>query len=294
MRTEFVCIPCVLKSFVKRLEHSNLPRRESETAVRDFLIELSESDYELSPPELGRKLHYKIKEILYDPDPYKNEKYYFNNLFMSKYDEFATQINNSRDSFKSALKLTLLGNIIDFATQDEIDIKKIFSKLSDLIINVDRSEELKNEINNVDKILYLGDNSGEIVFDKLFIETFLRLFGIKNITFVVRSGPIINDATIEDANFVGIYEVADVIDSGYDAPGIILSCCSEEFLHHYNTADVVISKGQGNFESLSKENKNIFFLLMAKCSLVADLFGAKKGDLIVGKREDIQTNDTSI
>ena len=271
MRTEFVCIPCVLKSFVKRLEHSNLPRRESETAVRDFLIELSESDYELSPPELGRKLHYKIKEILYDPDPYKNEKYYFNNLFMSKYDEFATQINNSRDSFKSALKLTLLGNIIDFATQDEIDIKKIFSKLSDLIINVDRSEELKNEINNVDKILYLGDNSGEIVFDKLFIETFLRLFGIKNITFVVRSGPIINDATIEDASDLGFQEVVDeILTTGCFAVGVDFSRLPADLGKKLECADVIVCKGMANYEAFSETNyRPVVYLLRSKCTAIA-------------------------
>ncbi len=140
--------------------------------------------------------------------------------------------------------------------------------------------DLRDKINGSEKILYLGDNAGEIVFDKLFIETMQH----PDVTFVVRGKPVINDVTFEDVRQTRIDNVCKVISNGYDAPSTLLEFCSEEFLDKFNTADLVISKGQGNFEGLMyTTHPNVFFLLMAKCEPMAELLGVNKGEMIITK-----------
>jgi uncharacterized protein with ATP-grasp and redox domains len=147
---------------------------------------------------------------------------------------------------------------------------------------IDQSEEFVYRLGESKKILYLGDNAGEIVFDKLFIETIQN----PNITYVVRGKPVINDVTIDDARQTGIDEVCKVITNGYDAPSTLLEYCSEEFIQEFKKADLIISKGQGNFEGLMHiEHPNMFFLLMAKCKPMAELLGVNEGGMIIKKLE---------
>ena len=126
-------------------------------------------------------------------------------------------------------------------------------------------------------ILYLGDNAGEIVFDRLFIEQMPH----EKVTYVVRGEPIINDVTIEDAREVDMFDLVDVIDNGSDAPGTILETCSHEFQQRFASSDLVIAKGQGNYETLSDVNKRIFFLLQVKCPVIAKDIGFEVGSFIV-------------
>jgi uncharacterized protein with ATP-grasp and redox domains len=130
-------------------------------------------------------------------------------------------------------------------------------------------------------ILYIADNAGEIVFDRLLI----KQIGPEKITFVVKGGPIINDATIEDAQAAGLTDLMKVIDTGDDAPGTILEFCSEDFQHCFEAADLVIAKGQGNYETLSNIDKNIFFLVKAKCPVIARDLGCEVGETILQKSE---------
>lgn len=144
------------------------------------------------------------------------------------------------------------------------------------------SSELKEALSTAKTVLYLGDNAGEIVLDKLFIETLMH----PNLYFAVRGAPVINDATLDDAQYVGIDAVADVISNGYDAPSTIVDRCSPQFQELFNKADVIISKGQGNLEGLlEKTDKQVYFLLMVKCDVIAEALGVKKGDFVVRKQK---------
>ena len=129
--------------------------------------------------------------------------------------------------------------------------------------------------------MYIADNAGEIVFDRVLIEQFKN----KKSIFAVRSGPIINDALVEDAIACGIYKCARIISSGCDAPGTILRFCNKKFLKIYRDADLIISKGQGNFEALADEKRPIFFLFRAKCPVVAKHLNCKLGDVILTRRQ---------
>ncbi len=136
---------------------------------------------------------------------------------------------------------------------------------------------LRKRVDEAEKILYLADNAGEIAFDRLLIE----LMPTDKVILVVKGSPVINDATREDAEMVGLTELVNIIDNGSDAPGTILSDCSKEFIEYYNDADLIIAKGQGNYESLNDRTENIFFLLKAKCPVIARDIGCYIGDLIL-------------
>ena len=137
---------------------------------------------------------------------------------------------------------------------------------------------MKDKTATSENVLFLGDNAGEIVFDKFFIRTIDH----KNLTYVVRGGPVINDATIEDAEYTGINRIVNVISNGYDAPSTIPSESSSEFQHYFNKADIIISKGQGNLEGLIPLNdERIFYLLMVKCDVMAEFLNVEKGSFVV-------------
>ena len=183
-------------------------------------------------------------------------------------------------SFDTALRLAIAGNIIDYGISNHFDLQSTIDKVLSCDFAIDDSVRLKQELSVAKNVLYLGDNCGEIVFDKLFIETIMH----PNLTYAVRGNPVINDVTLDDAQFVGMNVVADIISNGYDAPSTILEYCSAEFVDAFNRADVIISKGQGNLEGLlGRTTKNVYSLLMVKCEVIADTLGVNNGDFVVKK-----------
>jgi uncharacterized protein with ATP-grasp and redox domains len=168
----------------------------------------------------------------------------------------------------------------EFFINSEQYLKNIINEVLTADFAIDDSQELENRIKCSKTILFLGDNAGEIVFDKLLIETINH----PNVYYAVRGKPVINDVTVDDASYVGIDKIAKVISNGYDAPSTIIEKASKEFKRIYNDADLIISKGQGNLEGLINNTRNdLYFLLMVKCDVIARLLGVKKGDYIAKK-----------
>ena len=187
-------------------------------------------------------------------------------------------IQRSNDPFNTAMRLAIAGNIIDFAASDTFNLQSTIDSALHVELAIDHSVLLKNKIVKAKSVLYLGDNAGEIVFDKLFIETINH----PNMIYVVRGGPVINDATIEDAEYIGMKSAAMVISNEYDAPSTIVHKSGIMFQQYFEKADLIISKGQGNLEGLLPLNdKRIFFLLMVKCNVIAELLNVKKGSFVV-------------
>ena len=176
--------------------------------------------------------------------------------------------------------MAIAGNIIDFGPTDKFDVSGTIKRVLKSDFAIDHSQQLKVEIEKANTILYLGDNCGEIVLDKLFLETINH----PNVFFAVRNKPVLNDVTEKEALEVGIDKVAKIISNGDDTPSTLLHRVSEEFRDIYNTADLIISKGMGNYEGLMYEtNPRLFFLLMIKCQVIGNNIGAQKGDFIVKK-----------
>jgi len=161
----------------------------------------------------------------------------------------------------------------------DTDIEQIIKNCLTKDFDKSQLNEFRDYVQQAQKILYITDNAGEIVFDKLLIEQ----LPLEKVTVAVRGKPIINDATIEDAKFVGLTEMVEVIDNGSDAPGTILKTCSENFKEQFNSADLIIAKGQGNYETLSESDKNIFFILKVKCPVIARNIGCQIGEMILKK-----------
>ena len=186
----------------------------------------------------------------------------------------------SIDPFETAARLAIAGNIIDFgvnSTVDESEVERtIACSLTDPL-DTAALAELKEAVGQAKSILYLGDNAGEIVFDRLLVEQ----MPLEKITFAVRGGPILNDALMADAEAAGLTDLVEVIDNGTDAPGTILEACSQAFRRRFDKADLIIAKGQGNYETLSDCPANIFFLLRPKCAVLARHLNCELGRLIL-------------
>ncbi len=269
--SDYRCFYCFARAFEKLLEKENL----SVEAKNNFTCEMAglygQHKENFSAPEFSRKLHTILKQYTNNPDPYKGAKRKSNDHALSLFPGLKKQIEGSANKFDTALRLAIAGNIIDFAVTDKFDLQATIDKVLHSGFSINHSRELKQAVSNADKVLYIGDNAGEIVFDKLFIETIMQ-FMHSDLTYVVRDAPVINDATLDDARYVGMDKIANVITNGYDGPSTILKKSSQVFKDHFKSADLIISKGQGNLEGLLPlDDQRIFFLLMVKCPVIAEL-----------------------
>lgn len=274
----YQCTFCQFRMFENLLKKHPLDEQTKNNIVHDFVNYLAHSDREKTAPQVARDLHKNIREMIKNDDPYHEEKQYHNQFMLTHYPALQKKVTESDNPFETALRIAIAGNIIDFGPAQDFDIMETINNTLKSDFAIDQSGELQNDIQTAKTILYLGDNAGEIVADKLFIETLNH----PNLYFATRGAPIINDITIEDAIQTEIDKTANIISNGYDAPSTILDKVSEEFMEIYKKADIIISKGQGNLEGLINEKSpKIYFLLTVKCQLIGDLIGVRKGDFVV-------------
>lgn len=279
MNISIECVPCIINNFVQLLNNSVMHEELKEPVLRRFLKYISEENYQQSPPALGRKIHQMIRQELNDPDPYKKIKKKYNRMLLDLYPKFKKMVQESDDAFVTALRLAVAGNVIDFGSQHQFEIMETIDRVQRADFFIDDSSKLRKDLKKAKILMYIGDNCGEIVLDKLFLET----ISVPVKYFVVRGGPVINDITMDDAIFTEINKDAKVITTGDNAPGAVWETTSEEFKYFFNAADVIISKGQGNLEGLIDVPGNTYFLFVSKCDLIARRIGANKGDFIIKK-----------
>ncbi len=238
------------------------------------------------PPKMGRRIHMIVKDIVGNSDPYRELKDKYNHLAMSMYPFLKEKIKNSEDSLLTAVRAAIAGNVIDFGAQLTFELDRDLEDVLYREFAIKHFNEFRQGLEKAREIIYLGDNAGETVFDRVLIEEIKQRYDVK-IIYVVKEVPIINDATEEDAVFAGIDKIAEVISSGSDAPGTVPEYCSPEFNKIFKEAGFVISKGQGNYEALSENEKPVFFLFKVKCDVLAGDIGVPIGSIILkysGKR----------
>ena len=279
MKTTYDCIPCFIRQALDAARLATSDEKIHEQVLRGVLAAASKMNLDQSPPVMGQYIHKLIRELSGHDDPYKKIKDRFNNFALKLYPDLQQRIKTSSNPMDTAIRMAIAGNIIDFGVNAEIDRPIIFDTIEQamsvqLFGNIDI---LCDSIDTAKNILYLGDNCGEIVFDRLLIEQ----LPVHKVTFVVRGGPIINDATMADARETGMTELVTVMDNGSNVPGTVLEKCSKEFRECFAHADLIIAKGQGNYETLSSCEKNIFFLLKAKCPVISGHMGCEPGSFIV-------------
>lgn len=271
------CLQCFLRTYKRLFEKFGV-----EQQVRDqflsFFDEAWKQNVHLPAPRIQQILNAEFGRIVGEKDPFDSEKKENNAIALELYKRVKPMVQQSTDPFLMALKLAIAGNVMDYGAHSSFDINATIEKALKTTFAIDHSDELKIRVSTAKNILYLGDNAGEIVFDRLLLETIMH----NHLTFVVRGKPILNDVTIEDAFSVEMDKVADVISNGAGNPSTVLENCSEEFVQIFNHADLIISKGQGNLEGLIDLNDaRIFFLLMAKCDVIAERLGVEKGSFNV-------------
>ena len=280
MKTHFECLPCTVNSYLRLADTGVIPAEKQEGLMRQLLAFLSEADYNLSPPEMGAELHRMIRKSLQNPDPYMKIKKKYNQQMLDQYPTFREMVEQSDTPFDTAMRLAIGGNVIDFGAKYLFDVMETIHSAMESELAIDDSARLQKAVENAESLLYIGDNCGEIVLDKLFLEN----LDVSEKTFVVRGGPVINDITMDDARMVGMEKVARVVSTGDDSPGAVWERSSEEFRSLFNEADVVISKGQGNLEGLIEmKHDNLYYLLVTKCDLIAERISTQKGAFVVRK-----------
>jgi uncharacterized protein with ATP-grasp and redox domains len=254
--------------------------------MRRVLNDLRSLDDSSSPPVLIGLVYRALAAVTGNPDPFEREKRLFNAEMQRLMPEFEAIVEGSDDPLETALKLAAAGNIIDFGNMRHVDravLDSAVSKVRESQIPGAEVQSLKDELATARTLLYIGDNAGEIVLDKLLLQHIRNRFPRLRVYFGTRGRPVINDATEEDAIAVGIDEVATVVSNGSDLPGVVLAECSPRFRALFDEADVVIAKGMGNFEGLKEEaSRNVYFLFISKndCS-VFRRYGLRVKDLVL-------------
>ncbi|MBW2595309.1 MAG: DUF89 family protein [Deltaproteobacteria bacterium] len=278
------CFPCFLRQALEASRISGADEETQRDVLNRVMAKLLEINREETPPQIGSMIHSTIREATGRSDPYREIKRLHNEQVLDMEENLAGLIDGSSSPLSDALKLAAAGNLIDMGPERKWnsmqDIFRDFAQKDPTHFDYASFEE---SLKKAGTLLYLGDNAGEIVLDKILIGLLLRETSL-DITYAVRGGPVINDATMEDAKFVGMTDIVKVIDTGVDFPGVVPETCSGEFLDHYSGADMILSKGQGNYESLSEEDKNIFFLLQTKCPVIANKIGCGVGDIVLKSR----------
>lgn len=275
MKLKLDCVACLIRHSIEAARFVSNDESFQKLILDNVLSTIINIDISKSPPAFAQLIYRRIREISGIADPFKKVKVGFNALASSMLEELASHINRSPYPLHSAVKLAIAGNIIDSGAKTGLSEKEIKDTVNSIFFETiigDIDEFSKNAL-RAKNILFLADNAGEIFFDRLLIEK----LGHSRVTVAVRGYPVINDATMEDALAAGIDQFAAIIENGSDAPGTVLEECSEEFCKYLAEADLVITKGQGNYETPCDEKKNIYSLLKIKCPVIAEHIGFPVG-----------------
>lgn len=287
MKMQEKCLPCVVNQAIKVADMVGM--KEKGNLLRRVFSYLSKVDYNaITSPELIGEIFSIIKEETGNQDPYKETRQKYNKMFLERLPAYEKEIEQSKNPFEEAVKYAIIGNVIDFNPIHELtirDVERHFKRLKGENLEINDASLLQKELETAKTILYLGDNCGEICLDKILLRKIKAMNPKIQIFFATRGAAVVNDSIEEDAYLVGIDEVATVVSNGDSSLGTVLSRTSKEFLQIYEKADVVIAKGQANYECLSTEKKNIYFLLMTKCQTIAKDIGALEMKMIL-KRSD--------
>ncbi len=289
MKTYLDCVPCFFKQALEASRIAGADKDGQRQVLNAVAEVLPEFPLESSPPEMGRIIHGLVRKFTGTDDPYLAIKEKSNRLALSLYDRALNTLNRDHDGLLNAIELAIAGNLIDYGVKNILDVEVELEKILSAERNKTRREDrpffnidsFKASLIESRTVLYLADNAGETVFDRILMEEIMRMDEKKAITYAVKENPIINDALKKDAVDCGIDRIAEIVSSGSDAPGTIPALCSDEFMHRFRNADMVISKGQGNFEGLSNSERTVYFLLMAKCPVIAADIGCRVGDVVL-------------
>ncbi len=290
MRANSMCISCILKKQEKLIRDFSDVDKKSQYINRVLEILRKHGQTE-SSPWLAEKINQLYEECWGEGEDYTVTKQRYNQLLLSKEKEILSCINNSNDCIRECIKYVSAGNYIDFSAVDNVNehtLDELLQKVNEENISEIEYFNFKRDLEQAKKLVYVTDNCGEILLDKIFIKCIEDKYPKLKITVIVRGQNVINDATIEDAKQVGLTDIVTCIGNGNGAPGTVIKLLSEEAKQALFEADMIISKGQGNFESLFAEGLNPYYIFLCKCELFVRRFGLKQYESVFMKEERIK------
>jgi uncharacterized protein with ATP-grasp and redox domains len=276
MKTYLDCIPCFFRQALRAARAATDDPAIHKRVVDKLGSELAELDLSSSPPKIANLVYTKVRRVTGVDDPYAAAKREATLAALALYPDLAARVQAADDPLLAAIRYATVANTIDLGALEAADVRDVLGAAEAATFAVFDYEDFRHSLSRAAEIVYIGDNAGESVLDRLLIEQ----LG-KPVLYVVRDGPIINDVTFDDAVLAGLDRVATVVSSGSRLPGLVPSDCSPEVRERLSAAQMVISKGQGNYEGLSGERVPVFFLLRAKCEVVARELGVTTGELVL-------------
>ncbi len=270
MRLHPECLPCAGNFGLRTIRRSISDEKQVWKVLKDVMEFIAHSDEHWTPAHLGTKIMGLVSEKTGISDPYKEDKIIQNKQALKLYPRLKELVREAKDPLKMALMISSAGNVIDLGVSGEFDLEGTMDKIMEIKLAKDETEVFREKIQEAKSLLFISDNAGEIIFDRILLETLNK--SLKKIV-SVKSGPVLNDITIDDVYSTGIENTAEIIETGSSSLGIIWEDVSDMFKDIYKKADIVIAKGHANIETLDDADREIFFLLKAKCNVVAEELG---------------------
>lgn len=275
------CIACIGAQSERVCDAIHADKALRERIINHVKTALQDADFTLSPPVVAAPLYEQMAVLAQTDDLYREQKHHATTQAKAYVPFLKETIQKSDDPFMATLKTAVVGNVIDLAAEVSFDLHDAISSVFTTLFGHDDSEALRHSLNHANTLLYIGDNAGEHIFDALTIESLQKLYPKLTITYMVRGNPIINDVTLSEAYKAGIDKICSVMDSGVPTPGFVYELASQEAKTLFDTADIILAKGMGNYECMTPQKRsNICFLLKVKCSVVARSLSREIGDIV--------------
>lgn len=293
MKADTECLECCKKKAEVLLEQYNASDNIREIVLEDT-EKLLRSAGEKSAPVLMAEVLSRVEKYLAVTDAYEEPKKRYNQILMKQRGQIIKELEGRDDLFLAGIQCAITGNYIDFGAMSDVNEEKLNELLENCFqVRIERQEleNLRNEVLHAKKLVYITDNAGEIVLDGIFMQVMKKMNPNLEICVIVRGTPVLNDATYEDADKVGLTEFVKVIPNGTDVPGTPLEEVSEEALREIECAELCIAKGQGNFETLRGCGKNIYYLFLCKCQLFVKKFGVERFTPVLSNEKRIVQYD---
>jgi len=279
MKAFLECISCIIRQTIEILYRNVKSEKKRQKTLTAVIRKLSKVDiHQMTPPEATKLAHDEIQRLTGINDLYKEPKRLNNLEALELYPYLKKLVKSAKDPLLMAIRLAIAGNIIDYGALAEFNIRDTVKDVLKKKFAVSDYKRFKKDLKKAKLLLYVGDNAGEIVFDRVLIEELVKHV---DIIFAVKSKPVLNDVLIADAKMVGLDKIVKVIPSGSDHAGTTVSKGTKEFKRLFKKADIIIAKGQGNWETMDSEKRNIYFLLKMKCPCLAKASGFRKDDIIL-------------
>ena len=278
MKVHLDCFPCFLRQSIIALRLGTRDAAVQEKILKAVLLDVEQGDTSRPPAYTTTFIHRRIRQLL-GQDPFRQIKSEYNQIALALYPFLKKLVQESTDPLWTASRLAVAGNVIDFGIFTSVDIEGTVKRALHSPFAVDEYQAFKDALSDTEEVLYLLDNAGEIVFDRILIETMVSQ-GTRVIA-VVKGSPVLNDCTRADAIEAGLPGVCEIIDNGSDGVGTILEWTSGDFQKRYAQMQFIVSKGQGNFETVSDPTKTIVYLFQSKCEVVSRELGLSLGSMIL-------------